>query len=587
MNKRSAAALTAVSAALALGLAACGGGGGGTGEAPASSAAPASQDAFNAALDTVFNPSDQKGGIVKMAVSEDWDSVDPGDTYYAMSWNLLRIYGRPLVTYNPAPGAKGRELVPDLAESLGTPSDGGKTWTYRLREGVKFEDGTPITSKDVKYAVLRSMDKDTFVNGPTYFNDWLDLPKDFKSVYKTPDVNTDSAIETPDDRTIVFHLNRPFGGFDNFAALPGTVPVPKDKDTGIKYRDHVIASGPYMFDKVEPGKQYTLVRNPHWDPATDPIRKALPDGYEISLNVNADDLDNRLIAGDLHIDLAGAGVQPAALGRVLSDPALKARVDNPTMARTWYTSIISDVPPLDNVECRKAVIYGADRVGLQNAYGGEFAGGDIATSLMPPSIGGWKKLDLYPTGTGDVEKAKAALAACGHPDGFETTMAYRSDRPKEKATAESLQESLAKVGIKLTLKGYPTSDYFSLYAGKPDFVKKNGIGLATNGWGADWNDGFGFMSQITDSRTIRASGNYNLSVKSPEIDELIDQAYVETDTAKRDALWAEVDQKVMENAFVLPSVYSKAVLVRGKGLTNVFVTGAFDMYDYLNLGVQQ
>src|SRR5690606_32061608 len=191
MNKRSAAALTAVSAALALGLAACGGGGGGTGEAPASSAAPASQDAFNAALDTVFNPSDQKGGIVKMAVSEDWDSVDPGDTYYAMSWNLLRIYGRPLVTYNPAPGAKGRELVPDLAESLGTPSDGGKTWTYRLREGLKFEDGTPITSKDVKYAVLRSLDKKTFVNGPTYFNDWLDLPKDFVSVYETPDVNTD------------------------------------------------------------------------------------------------------------------------------------------------------------------------------------------------------------------------------------------------------------------------------------------------------------------------------------------------------------------------------------------------------------
>lgn len=586
MNKRSALAFAATSAALSLGLAACGGGGEAK-PADGSSAAPAAADAFNAGLETVFNPSDKKGGVLKMAISEDWDSIDPGDTYYALSWNLVRIYGRSLVTYTPAPGAEGRKLSPDLAENLGESSDGGKTWTYKLRAGVKFEDGTPITSKDVKYAVLRSMDKETLVNGPTYFNDWLDLPKDFKSVYKTPDVNTDSAIETPDDQTIVFHLKKAYGGFDNFAALPGTIPVPQAKDTGVKYREHPMASGPYKFDKIEAGKQYTLVRNEHWDQATDPIRKALPDSYEISLGVNADDLDNRILSGDLHIDLAGSGVQPAALGRVLGDPALKAKADNPVGARTWYTSIIPDVAPLDNVECRKAVIYGADRVGLQNAYGGEFAGGEIATGLMPPSIGGWKKLDLYPSGTGDVEKAKAALAACGKPDGFETIMAYRADRPKEKATAESLQQALSKVGIKLELKGYPTGDYFSLYAGKPDFVKKNGVGLATNGWGADWNDGFGFMSQIVDSRTIRESGgNYNLSIKDKEVDAKIDQIFVEDDVAKRDALWGEIDQRVMEQAYVLPSVWSKSVLVRPQGATNVFVTGAFDMYDYLNLGVQ-
>jgi len=319
--------------------------GGGT-SAPAAAGAAG----FNAGLESVTNPSDKKGGTLKMAVTEDWDSVDPGDTYYGMSWNLLRIYGRPLVTYNPAPGAKGRELVPDLAENLGEMSDEGKTWTYKLRAGVKFEDGTAITSKDVKYAVLRQLDKKTFVNGPTYFNDWLDLPKDFESVYTTPDVNTDSAIETPDDSTIVFHLNKPYAGFDNFAALPATVPVPQAKDTGIKYRDHVVASGPYMFETVEAGKQYTLVRNPNWDQATDPVRKALPDKYEISLGVEGNDLDNRIIAGDLHIDVAGTGVQPAALGTIQTDPALKERADNPVAARTWYISLIGDVPPLDNIE---------------------------------------------------------------------------------------------------------------------------------------------------------------------------------------------------------------------------------------------
>ena len=85
-------------------------------------------------------------------------------------------------------------------------------------------------------------------------------------------------------------------------------------------------------------------------------------------------------------------------------------------------------------------------------------------------------MDLYDSKakpTGDVDSAKAALAKCGQPNGFETNISYRAERPKEKAAAESMQQSLAKVGIKLTLKPYPTGDYFKLYAGKPDFAKAN------------------------------------------------------------------------------------------------------------------
>lgn len=135
-------------------------------------------------------------------------------------------------------------------------------------------------------------------------------------------------------------------------------------------------------------------------------------------------------------------------------------------------------------------------------------------------------------------------------------------------------------------EGFPTSSYFSEYAGKPAYTKKNNVGLATHGWQADWNDGFGFLSQIVDSRTIRESGNYNLSIKSPEIDALIDQASAETDVAKREAIWGEIDRKVMENAYVLPAVWAKALTIRGQGLTNVYVTGAFDMYDFPALGVE-
>ncbi|MBC6446933.1 ABC transporter substrate-binding protein [Actinokineospora xionganensis] len=586
MNNKRLVTAVAAGAVVVMGLSACGGngtdgknGGGGT-----------KTPAFNAALTETFNPSDKKGGIVKIANAGTWDSLDPGETYYGYSWNFLRLYGRSLLMFKPAPGGASNELVPDLAESLGTPSEGGKTWTYKLREGIKYEDGTAVTSKDVKHAVLRSTDKETFPNGPAYFEGYLNLPEGYKGPYKTKDMDTNSAIETPDDRTIVFHLKQPFGGFDYFAHLPQTVPVPEAKDTGAKYREHVISTGPYKFDKNEIDKQFNLVRNPEWKPETDPNRKALPDGYEVTMNVNADDIDNRLISGDLHIDITGTGVQPASLSRVLSDPALKASADNPTLARLWYTSVNPTVAPLDNKECRKAILYAVDRTGYQTAYGGTFSGGDIATSLLPPQIPGAEKFDLYPAGPdnkGDVAKAKEALTACGQPNGFETNIAYRSERPKEKAAAESMQQALARVGIKLTLRPFPQGDYFSQFAGNPPYVVANKLGLALNGWGADWNDGFGFLSQIVDSRVIRETGgSSNTSVRIPEVDKMLDEAIGETDAPKREKMWAAIDKKVMEEAVILPGVFSKSLILRGKGLTNVFVSDAYGMYDYLAMGVE-
>lgn len=588
--RRKSALAAAATAALALVLSACGGGGGGTPQQPAQSATggAAAQPAANAALTQVYNPSTKKGGTLKAAHSSDWDSLDPGDTYYGYSFNFGRLYWRTLTMYKPGPGPEGNTVIPDLAEGLGTPSDEGKTWTYKLKSGLKFEDGTPITAKDVAYAVARSFDKETFPHGPSYLNELLAWPKDFKGVYKTPDVDYKSAVEATDDTTVVFHLTKPFSDMDYIVQMPMTAPVPKAKDTGAKYKEKVVSSGPYKFETNQIGKSFALVRNDQWDPATDPNRPALPDRIEVQLNVNADDLDNQLISGNIHLDIPGTGLQPAALGKVLPDPALKARTDNPTIPRLWYVSVIPDNPPLDNADCRKAVLWAADRVANQTAYGGPVAGGDLATNVMPPPIAGQEKFDLYttPENKGDVAKAKEALAACGQPNGFSTTMSFRSDRPREKALAEAMEQALAKVGIKLTLKGFPASSYFSDYAGNTQYVKKNGIGLATHGWGSDWPTGYGFMQAIVDSRTIRPAGNYNLSVKNPEVDKLIDQAAAELDTTAREKLWVDVDKKVMEDASILPVVWAKALLMRGEGVTNIAYNEGQSMYDYILLGVQ-
>ncbi|MCX6396778.1 MAG: ABC transporter substrate-binding protein [Propionibacteriales bacterium] len=586
MRFRRTSSVVAILAAGALALGACS-----SDNSPGGGASGPKLD--DKALDSVVNPSDAKGGTLKFGMAGEWgDTVDPGETYYGYSWNMARNYARTLVMFKPAPGKGGLELVPDMATGLGVASDAGKTWTYKIQSGLKFEDGSPITTADIKYAVLRSTDKKTFPNGPGYFESLLDLPKDYDGPFRTPDVNTDSAVETPDDTTIVFHLKQPFAGFDYIAQLPQTAPVPKAKDTGSKYRNHVISSGPYMFKgNFNPTTGFTLVRNPNWDAATDPNRAALPDEMTVKLNMQPDDVDNQIIAGTLDVDMIGSGVQPAALPKVLQDKALQGRADNPTTARLWYTSIASTVPPLDNIDCRKAVQYAMSPLSYQSAFGGAFAGGATASTLLPPLIPGYEDFDLYgvkDNPQGQEGKAKEALAACGQPDGFETTMGYRDDRPKEKAEAEGFQNALAKVGIKLTLKALPSGTYFSETCGNPKYVVNNKVGLCANGWQADWNDGYGFLSNIVDSRLIRPEGgSSNVSVRIPEVDKLIDQATVELDETKRNAIWGQIDKLVMEQAVVYPGLYAKAVLLRSVNATNIYVNDAYSQYDYTAMGVKQ
>src|SRR5215212_9849181 len=180
LTSRRTRGFAALGVTAALVVSACGGGGGTSNQGSGNQSGTA---AFNAASSSVVNPSETKGGSLKFANQGDWDSLDPGETYYAYSWNFARLYGRSLMMFKSGVGKDGNQLVPDLAEAAGQVSDGGKTWTYKLRQGVKFEDGTEVTSADVKYDVLRSTDKATFPNGPAYWEAVLDLPEGYKGPY--------------------------------------------------------------------------------------------------------------------------------------------------------------------------------------------------------------------------------------------------------------------------------------------------------------------------------------------------------------------------------------------------------------------
>jgi peptide/nickel transport system substrate-binding protein len=590
MKRPRSLAIVAGALVAGLGLAACssttsgsGATGGSTGGASSSGKA-----AFNAGLSSVVNPSTKKGGTLTYGVAATPDSFDPGNTYYAWVLNLNRLWATPLLTYKSCTGGCGDTLVPGTATSLGQVSDNGLVWTYHIKKGLKYEDGSPVVAQDIKYAVERTYDRSVMNNGPTYFQNLLADPK-YPGPYKDPKGDL-TSVTTPDNYTIQFHLQAPFPDFNYVVgAFSQTAPVPKAKDTGSNYQLHPLSTGPYMFQSYQPNKQAVLVPNPNWTQNEDTEARQLASKIVINLNMNAQDLDNRLMAGDIDIDAQGIGVQAAARAKILSNPSNKNNADVVPGNRAWFTYINTQVAPLNNVACRQAVEYAANKTDLQTAWGGPYAGGQIATTLLLPGMNGYSSFDLYNAKqdpTGDVTAAKAALAKCGKPNGFTVGAAYRSDRPAETAAIQALQASLAKVGINLQLHGYPSGTYYTNFAGAPNYVHQHDLGILQGGWSPDWPDGYGMMDELIAGNTIVSTGNTNIGeLKDPKVDSLFQQTTKSgLSTAQVGALYGQIDKQAMADAVILPNVYATNLIYRNPAATNVYAYAPYGEYNYAVIG---
>ncbi|MEV5509479.1 ABC transporter substrate-binding protein [Streptomyces orinoci] len=580
-SRRRLTATAALVAAALIGVAGCGGGKGDSkgGKAPG----------YNAGINKVASPSTKKGGELKFISTQDADSWDPQRGYYGFMWDFSRYYVRTLVTPKPAPGAQSSEVVPDMATDTGTVSPDKKTYTFHLRDGLTWEDGKPVTTQDIKYGIERTWAQDKISGGPTWLMQVLDPGREYKGPYKdtTSDKLGLKPIETPDAKTIVFHLAKPNGDFLQMLALPAAGPVRQDKDTGEKYGLHPFSDGPYKFKSYDSNKSLALVRNDKWNQSSDPIRKALPDKISIKFTTNADDMDSRLINGEYDLDLAATGM--GAAGRQKAMQSNKANLDNPQTGFIRFAAFPKSVAPFDNEHCRKAVIYASDHTSLQTARGGPEAGGDIGTSMLPPVVKGYDaNYDPYQLKQGkpDLAKAKEELKACGHENGFKTTIAVRNNKQPEIATAESMQAALKKVGIDTQIDQYDGAQSTGI-VGSPKNVKAKNYGIIIFGWGSDFPSGQGFLQPLADGRFIEQSGNQNYpEISDPEINKLFDEGIAESDPAKAGAIFQEADKKVMEGAWYMPFTYEKNIIWRSSRLTNVYTADAYNgRYDYAALGV--
>ncbi|MGW4027776.1 ABC transporter substrate-binding protein [Streptomyces sp. NPDC004838] len=545
---------------------------------------------FNAGAKGIASPSTKAGGTLKFIGKQDLDSADPQRQYYGMAWDFSRFYARQLISYATKPGAAGAELVPDLAKAKGVVSNGGKTYTYQLRSGITWEDGSPITSKDIKYGIERIWAKDVITGGPQYLRQVLDPEQKYPGPYKdtTADKLGLQAIQTPDDTTIVFNLAAPNGDFEQMLAMPSGSPVKKEKDTAAKYQLKPFSSGPYKFESYTPKKSIVLVRNDKWQKASDPIRPALPDKITVTINSNIEAIDELLIKGEYDLDLNATGMAQAGRTKALTEH--KDNVDNIETSFVRYVDIATKVAPFDNIECRKAVIYATDYTSLQTVRGGPQAGGDIATNMLPKGIKGADDYDPYGIkarqGKPDTAKAKEALKACGKPNGFSTNISARSNNPNEVQAAEALQQALGAVGIKTEVEAIDGAESSSI-TGSPAVVKQRGLGLVMSGWGPDFPTGQGFSQPLVDGRFIATNGNYNISeTNDPKINKFFDDALKETDPNKAGEIYQQMNHAVADLAVQMPFIYEKNITWRSSRLTNAYSTAAYNgRYDYVSLGV--
>ncbi|MFC5169324.1 ABC transporter substrate-binding protein [Streptomyces mutomycini] len=557
----------AVSLALVAGLAACAGpqdnGGGGSGGGSGASGEP------------------QKGGTLTVLNSNPQEDFDPARLYTSGGGNVPSLVFRTLTTRNRENGAAGAEVVPDLATDLGTPSRNATVWTYTLKDGLKYEDGTAITSADIKYGIERSFAAE-LSGGAPYLRDWLIGGADYQGPYK--DKKGLDSIEVPDEKTIVFRLNKPEGEFPYLATQTQTTPVPKAEDKGTKYEEHPVSSGPYkVVSNENDGERLVLERNPHWSAATDEERKAYPDRIDVRSGLDSAVINQRLSASQ-GVDAAAVttdtNLGPAELAKVSGDKELAARVGTGHFGYTNYIAFNPKVKPFDDPKVRQAISYAVDRSSVINAAGGSSLAEPATTYLPDQKSFGHTPYDHFPAGeTGNAAKARQLLKEAGHPKGLTVTLTHSNDKDFETSPeiATAIQAALKKAGITVELKGLESNDYSDTIHSAS---KEPGFFLAH--WGADWPSGGPFLAPIFDGRQIVKDGaNFNTGfLNDASVNKEIDEINKLTDLDAAAQRWGALDKRIGERALTVPLFHPVYKRLVGQDVKNVVIsdwTGVLDI----------
>ena len=493
----------AASAVAMMAVAACGGGGGTTAE-PTGSASPGG--GAGSAIDMTVQapaapiPGATKGGVMTVMSAGGATTMDPTEAYYTNTASILTgLVTRSLTQYEYRDG--DMVLIPDLASSWESNTDYTK-WTFTIRSGIKYEDGTPMTLEDLKYGIERSFDRDTFPTGAAYSNEYFKDGDTYKGPYAS---SADYKGVQIDGNKLIILMDRPFPDMPYWGSFPAIGPIPAgDASNPATYKNHPLSTGPYKFADYEQGVSLKLVRNDQWDPNTDPGRRAYPDEIDFTFTDETATIDQTMLSDSgkaqttLTYDNIAAADYPTAVQQA-PDRLVKG-----TSPCTYMWA--PDYRKVTNLNIRKALGYAYP---YENAWkaAGEIVGVTRipGTTIMPPGTPGQSAHPYDVLGNqgnqSDPAKAKQILTD-ENKLGYEIKFLYVRGDDLAEAAKDQIVKSLTASGFKATPVAVGVNQYPTVRSDP-----NADINLRSFGWCSDWPSGGSWFGPVFKTVAGGQAGN--------------------------------------------------------------------------------
>ncbi|MFF7383178.1 ABC transporter substrate-binding protein [Streptomyces griseoluteus] len=504
-------------------------------------------------------PGAVKGGTVYSLDQFDMDHMDPAQIYVSTEAAITVPIMRGLTGYR-IDDKGGCTLVGDAATDAGTMKDGGRTWSFTLKDGIKWEDGSDVSMDDVRHTFERLF-AGFVTEGPRYVQQWLVGGDKYKGPYEGKKL---ASVEIS-GKTVTFRLNEPRADFNYTLAMRGYALVSKKKDTKEKYDKRPFSCGPYRIESRSIGKSMTYVRNEHWDPKTDSIRNNYPDKYVFQFGFQPVASTDRFISdrgNDQYAMTIFNEVAAERVAQVLTDAKLKKRVLTAVDTVTYYWPI--NMTRIKDLKVRQAINWAWPHQQLQTIRGGR-ATSEIASTILSPVTPGYSDFDLYGTTKkpgGDSAKAKALLKEAGKV-GQKLVIAYQQSDNMVKQAVQ-IKNALEEAGFVVVNKQIDKSTFYT-QIGKID----NGYDLFAAGWSPDWPNGYSVFYPCWSGKNIGDGRSNYAQLNDPSVNKAIDAASKIADVDAANKAWGAVDRQIMEQAAVVPDYHSIRNWMHGSKVGNV------------------
>jgi peptide/nickel transport system substrate-binding protein len=526
----------------------------------------------------------KKGGTITVLSDVTPDTFDPTNIYYVDGNQIGKLFYRALTQYRLDGPDHKPVLVPDLAEDLGKKSEDGLTWTFTLKQGIKYMDGTPVKAEDFAYAIKRSFAHDLYDAGPTYQQQFFLDGDTYKGPYAAGGDNY-KGVETPDDHTLVIHLKTKFDDLPYYAAFPMFTPIPKAKDTQKNYEQHPMTTGPYQVQSYNPGTELKLTKNPNWDPATDPVRHQYVDGWDFKFSQD-------LIKAQRQV-LASSGPDANAVNYSNLDVSLLPEVKDQAQlvkgqspCTIMYTMDTRKIP----LEIRKLIAKAHPYDSWRKVAGLNPTDDPPASTILPPAVPGFEKYELPGlTGTGKgaedpavAKEVKDELAKLGKSN-FELSWYYSIDDKISTQTTQLRKQVFEAAGFKVRAIGVPKAQ-IRTYTGKQDAPVN--IGKTPTGWCSDWPSGTSWFPVLFKSDAI-ALGNSVGQLEDKALDAEIDAITAKTPDEQLKE-WTKIDKEILEKYLpVLPLYYSSSNMPIGKNIGHAINDPTQGIFEFTSMYLKQ